>query len=92
MDFKVGNVVFYEWVGNAEEAEIIKCYPKTDRYRIRLRVKDSFDLNANISEVFRTENDLWQSKINRIDGKIKTFEEKRNEYKEKIVEFHILNE
>ena len=91
MDFKVGDIVFYDWVGKAEEAEIIKCYPKTDRYRIRLRIKDSFELNANVSEVFITENAFWQSRINRINDEIKALEEKHDEYTGKIVEHHILN-
>ena len=86
MDFKVGDVAFYDWVGRADEVEIIKCYPKTDRYRVRVQGKDSYELNAKVSEIFRTENDLWESKLDIINGKIKALEETRDEYKEKIVE------
>ena len=92
MELKVGNVVFYDWVEKAEEAEIIKCYPKTDRYRIRVQGKEELEFNVKVSEVFRTENDLWQSKIDQIDGKIKALEEKREEYTGNIIESHILNE
>lgn len=90
MEFKVGDVVFYDWIGFAEEVHIIKCFPNTNRYRIRH--KSSFEMNAKESEVFRTENDLWRTKVYKIDAKIKSLEEKRDEYKGKIVENHILNE
>ena len=92
MDFKVGDVVFYDWIGSANEVEIIKCYPKSDRYKIRMQGSESFELNAKVSEIFRTENDLWQFKLDRINNRIKEFEEKRDKYKSKIVESRTLNE
>ena len=90
MDFKVGDVAFYDWIVYAEKVQIVKCFPNSDRYRVRYK-KDN-EMNAKASEVFITENDLWQSKIDTIDGKIKYLEEKRNEYKSKIVNPHTLNE
>lgn len=90
MKFKVGDTVFYDWIGYAEKVQIVKCYPNSNRYRVRQ--KSNYEMNANVSEVFKTENELWQSKIKMINGKIKSLEEKRDEYKSKIVEDHILNE
>jgi len=90
MEFKVGDTAFCDWIGYAEKVQIVKCFPNSNRYRVRYK-KDN-EMNVKVSEVFRTENALWQSKIDRIDGKIKSLEEKRDEYKGKIVEPHILNE
>ena len=85
MEFEVGNIVFCDWAEKNRESEIIKCYPKTGRYRIRMERKEELEFNVKASEVFRTENDLWRSKIDQIDGNIKTLEDKRDKYKENIV-------
>ena len=90
MEFKVGDTVFYDWIGYAEKVQIVKCYPNSNRYRLRFNKDD--EMNAKVSEIFRTENALWQSKIDRIDSKIEALEEKREEYTGKIVENHTLNE
>ena len=90
MELKVGDTAFYDWIGYAEKVQIVKCFPNSNRYRIRQ--KNNYEMNAKTSEIFRTENDLWQSKIDIIDGKIKYLEEKRDEYKSKIVKPHTLNE
>ena len=90
MDFKVGDVAFYDWIGYAEKVQIVKCYPNSNRYRIRFNKDD--EMNAKESEVFRTENALWQSKLDKTNSKIEALEKTRDEYKEKIVESHILNE
>lgn len=87
MEFEVGETVFYDWiVGHVERVEIIKCYPNTDRYRIQH--KNDFQSTVTASEVFRTEKELWQSKIDEIDNKIKRLEETREEYEKNIVRIH----
>lgn len=83
MKFEIDDIVFHYWVGIATEVKIIKCFPKTDRYRIQQT--SDFEFNVNASEIFRTEKEVWQSKIDTIDNKIGKLEETREEYKKNII-------
>jgi hypothetical protein len=80
--FKIGDIVYYDWIGYAKKVEIVKCYPKTNRYRV-LHEK-SYETNEKVSEIFGTENEMWQSKIIKIDNQITSLEKKRDEYKKNI--------
>ncbi|MCK4665586.1 hypothetical protein KAU33_02485 [Candidatus Dependentiae bacterium] len=84
MKFEIGEAVFHDWIGCAEKVEIIKCYPKTNRYRIQH--EKNFQLTVKASEIFRTEKELWQSKLNMVDNRIRKLEKLRDEYKKNIYE------
>lgn len=82
MKFKIGDTVFYDWIGQAEKVQITKCYPNTNRYQIRH--ENSYQSTAKASEIFGTENEMWQSKIIKMDNQITSLEKKRDEYKKKM--------
>ena len=84
MKFEIGETVFYDWIGYAEKVEIVKCYPNTNRYRIQH--ENSYQSTVKASEIFRTEKELWQSKIDTNDNKRRTLEKTRDEYKKNIHE------
>ena len=83
MKFEIGDIVYYDWIGSAERVEIVKCYPKTSRYRVLH--ENRYETNAKTSEIFATENEMWEFKINKINNQIISLENKRSEYKKNIV-------
>ena len=84
MKFKVNDIVFHSWVLIATEVKIINCFPNTNRYRIQQQ--SGFQMIVKADEVFKTENELWQSKIDTINNKISKLEKARDEYKNNIIE------
>ena len=85
MEFKIGETVFYDWIGSAEKVKIVKCFPNSDRYKIHQETGNEWAVKSD--ELFRTEKELWESKIKVIDSKIRKLEKTRDECKRNIKTF-----
>ena len=87
--FNIGTVGYTQWYGTAGTVEIIKYYPITDRYRVKLFGALNKILNIkmiDVNDFYISENDFWESQVAILDFKISYLEQERQEFVDKIKE------
>lgn len=75
MQFKIGDLVWYNWIGEIRQAAVTGVFPNTNRYRI----KDSWERLEKASILFGSRREYFEAQFKRVESHIIALEKEKKE-------------